>query len=79
VIHEMFGSLRVELPEDPRQSAKVMADVATAWAAMLETIGLEVEASLTTNEGRAKRAARKPRLVANSGPPLGSGHDVSAA
>jgi hypothetical protein len=63
VIHEMFGSLRVELPDDPRQSAKVMADVATAWAAMLETIGLEVEASLTTNEGRTKRAPRKPRLV----------------
>jgi hypothetical protein len=63
MIHEIFGSLRVELPEDPRQSAKILADVATAWAAMLETIDLEAEASLTTNEGRTKRAPRKPRLV----------------
>jgi hypothetical protein len=59
---ELFGSIRVELPEDPRQTAKILADVATAWAAMLETIGLEIDASLTLNEVRTKRP-RKPRLV----------------
>jgi hypothetical protein len=62
-MQELFGSIRVELPEDPRQSAKVISDVATAWAAMLETIGLEVEAPLSMSETRAKRAPRKPRLV----------------
>jgi hypothetical protein len=59
---ELFGSIRVELPEDPRQSARVVADVATAWVAMLETIGLEVEAPLSMSETRTKRAPRKPKL-----------------
>jgi hypothetical protein len=62
-MQELFGSIRVELPEDPRQSARVVADVATAWVAMLETIGLEVEAPLSMSETRTKRAPRKPRLV----------------
>jgi hypothetical protein len=72
MIQELFGSVRIELPEDPRQSAKILAEVATAWASMLETIGLEVEASLTINEGRKQRgqpriSRRSPRLVTPSG------------
>ena len=60
---ELFASVRVELEEDPRDAAKVLAAFASAWAEMLEKVGLEVEASLTINEARAKRAPRKPRLV----------------
>jgi hypothetical protein len=66
MIQELFGSVRIELPEDPRQTAKILADFATAWASMLEQVGLEVEASLTLNEARKPRTPRKartPRLV----------------
>jgi hypothetical protein len=66
-MQELFASLRIELMEDPRQTAAILADFAKAWAEMLEKVGLEVEASLTINEGRAKRPPgrpRKPRLVA---------------
>lgn len=59
---ELYGSLRVELPDDPRQAAGIMADVTKAWATMLETIGLEVEAPITINETRARRP-RKLRLA----------------
>jgi hypothetical protein len=64
---ELYGSIRVELPDDPRQIAATLATFATAWAEMLEKLGLEVDASLTLNEGRAKRAPRKakPALVPN--------------
>jgi hypothetical protein len=62
---ELFGSIRVELPEDPRQSARAIADVAMAWATMLEAIGLEVEAPLSLNETRTRGGRRppKPKLV----------------
>lgn len=63
--HELYASLRYELPEHPQQLAGAVADITTAWAKMLDTIGLEVEASLAINEVRAKtpRKSRKPRLV----------------
>lgn len=63
--HELYASMRVELPEDPRQFAKMVAEVTTAWASMLEAIGLEVEAPISINEVRAKvtRKPRRPRLV----------------
>ena len=67
--HELYASLRYELPEHPQQLAGAVADITTAWAKMLESIGLEVEASLAINEVRPKaKTARKPRLVA---PPAG--------
>ena len=63
MMQELFASVRIEMTDDPRQVAGTLADFGKAWATMLETIGLEVEASVTISEGRAKRAPRKPRLV----------------
>jgi len=62
---ELYASLRVELLPDPLQASGMIADISKAWAAMLEAIGLEVEASFTINETRTKavRKPRKPRLV----------------
>lgn len=64
-MQELFASIRIEMTDDPRQVAGVLADFGTAWAAMLEKLGLEVEASITISEGRAKtpRKPRRPRLV----------------
>jgi hypothetical protein len=64
-IQELFASVRIELMEDPRQNAAILAEFAGAWQTMLEKVGLEVEASLTISEGRTKavRKPRKPRLV----------------
>lgn len=62
--HELYASIRAELPEHPQQLAGVVADITKAWAAMLADIGIEVEASLAINEVRPKaKTARKPRLV----------------
>ena len=62
--HELYASIRVELPEMPQQRSGVVADVSTAWAKMLEAIGIEVEETFVINEVRTKaKTARKPRLV----------------
>lgn len=66
--HELYASIRAELPEMPQQRSGVVADVSTAWAKMLEAIGIEVEETFVINEVRPKAKARKPRLVA---PPAG--------
>ena len=65
MMQELFASVRIEMTDDPRQVAGTLADFGKAWATMLETIGLEVEASVTISEGRTKvtRRPRKPRLV----------------
>jgi hypothetical protein len=62
---EFYGSIRIELLDDPRQAAGMLADIMSAWAKMLEGIGVEgIEQSITINEGRVKRAGpRKPKLV----------------
>jgi hypothetical protein len=82
-MQELFGSIRGELADDPRQIAATLATFATAWAEMLEKLGLEVEASLTINEGRPKRGrsvgSRLSRRLAAVPSPLGSGHDVDSA
>jgi hypothetical protein len=64
-MQELFASLRVELTEDPRQTAGILADFAKAWAEMLEKIGLEVQASISLNETRTRGGRRppKPKLV----------------
>jgi hypothetical protein len=60
---ELFASLRVELTEDPRQTAGILADFGKAWGEMLDKIGLEVEASISLNERVRPRGPRKPKLV----------------
>jgi hypothetical protein len=63
---EFYGSIRIELLDDPRQAAGMLADIMSAWAKMLEGIGVEgIEQSITINEGRTRggRGPRKPKLV----------------
>jgi hypothetical protein len=61
---ELFASLRVELTEDPRQTAAILSRFATAWAEMLDKVGeYDVEASLSLNERIRSRGPRKPKLV----------------
>jgi hypothetical protein len=72
---ELFASLRVELTEDPRQTAAILSRFADAWAEMLDKVGeYEVEASLTINEGRTKRPPRPRKQKRELGlvtPPAG--------
>jgi hypothetical protein len=63
---ELFASLRLELTEDPRQTAAILSRFADAWAELLDKIGeYEVNANLTLNETRTRGGRRppKPKLV----------------
>ena len=68
---ELYASMRVELLPDPRQASMMVAEISAAWAAMLEKIGLEMEATPTISETRTKaeRKPRKPRLITTVPPP----------
>ena len=52
---DLIAEMRVELPEDPRQAADVLAAAAAAWAKMLNQISFEIEAAVTLTEVRPKR------------------------
>jgi hypothetical protein len=80
----LYLSVAIEMPPSPFDASDIYAKIKAPWGDLLNSLqasGVEYDAKVDEMEMRAKakRAARKPRLVANSGPPLGSGHDVSAA
>lgn len=62
-MQELHASLVIELPDDPRQQADILASFSALWARLLKDTDLEVEASLTLNESRGKpKRERTPKL-----------------
>jgi hypothetical protein len=65
--HEVIASLRVPLPDAPEDMARMLGVVASAWAELIGKVGdsgrQTPDTTFSVNETRAKRAARKPRLV----------------
>jgi hypothetical protein len=65
---EIYASIRVRLPEDVAESAARHAEIARAWADMIQQIGgLDgVQCAVSISEMRAPRkpcSPNKPRLV----------------
>ena len=52
---KLVAEMQVELLDNPKQTAGILASVTKEWSEMLERIGLEVEAKLTIRDGRKKR------------------------
>ena len=70
--HEVIASVRIFLPEPPREMTDKLAEIASAWSVLLDQVKpADGNTSFSVNETRAKAAPKKRgRPPANAPTPL---------